>query len=133
MTEPLQWRDSWLLGIDLLDDQHREMARLINRVLVDDAEPIARRLDALIAHLRRHFHIEDVFLRSIGFPDAQSHSREHTLQLAEFIDLRRSLARGGAAAVSTEDGEAIRQWFFSHVVAEDGRFGAYYRQVVCGQ
>ncbi len=132
MTEALVWREAYALGVELLDDQHREMVRLINLVLDPEAgDEAGARLDALIAHLRRHFETEEVFLRAIDYPLTEEHSREHSLQLAEFVDLRRSIARGDGS-VGAEIGAEVRQWFFNHVVAEDRRFGAYYRRVVCG-
>ena len=130
--EALVWRESYATGVGLLDDEHRAMVRLINQLLDPaDAAPVGARLDALIAHLRRHFETEQVFLRAIDYPLAAEHTREHALQMAEFVDMRRTLAHADAA-LSAADRTAIRQWFFNHVVAEDRRFGAYYRRVVCG-
>jgi hemerythrin len=132
VTEALVWREAYAIGVELLDAQHREMVRLINRLLDPVAGDAAGvRLDALIAHLRRHFETEEVFLRAIDYPLLEEHSREHNLQLAEFVDLRRSIARG-TGNVSVEIRTEVRQWFFNHVVAEDRRFGAYYRRIVCG-
>jgi hemerythrin len=132
VTEALVWREAYALGVELLDAQHREMVRLINLVLDSEAgDEAGARLDAMIAHLRRHFETEEVFLRAIDYPLTEEHSREHSLQLAEFVDLRRSIARGDES-VGAEIRAEVRQWFFNHVVAEDRRFGAYYRRVVCG-
>jgi hemerythrin len=132
LSEALVWREAYGLGVELLDAQHREMVRLINLVLDPAAgEAAGVRLDALIAHLRRHFETEEVFLRAIDYPLAEEHSREHSLQLAEFVDLRRHVGQGGGSLDAAHRTE-IRQWFFSHVVAEDRRFGAYYRRIVCG-
>jgi hemerythrin len=131
LSEALIWREAYAVGVDLLDAQHREMVRLINLVLDPAAgHGVGARLDKLIAHLRRHFETEEVFLRAVEYPLADEHVREHALQLAEFVDLRRRIGCGGdvEAEIRTE----IRTWFFNHVVAEDRRFGAYYRRVVCG-
>jgi hemerythrin len=132
MSEELVWRESYATGVGLLDDQHRELVRLINRLLdPGDDTAVGARLDTLLAHLRRHFETENVFLRAIDYPLAEEHIREHTMQLAELIDVRRSVARA-AQGLSADDRAAIRHWFFNHVVAEDRRFGAYYRRVICG-
>jgi hemerythrin len=133
MSEPLIWRDEWALGIELLDAEHRVMVRLLNRLLTDDdSAPLTERLDALIAHLRRHFHTEEIFLRSIGFAGSVEHSRDHALQMAEFITLRRSVTRSGERQLSVVDRQAIRHWFFDHVIAGDRLFAIYYRDVVLG-
>ncbi|MBK1632869.1 hypothetical protein CKO31_19375 [Thiohalocapsa halophila] len=72
-----------------------------------------------------------MFLRAIDYPSTEQHCREHALQMAEFVDLRRAVARD-PGAFGADERTGIRQWFFNHVVAEDRRFGAYYRRVVCG-
>ena len=132
LTEALVWREAYAVGVELLDAQHREMVRLINQVLDPAAgDRAGARLDALIAHLRRHFVTEEVFLRAIDYPLTEEHLREHALQMAEFVDLRRGIGRG-SGAIGAEARAEIRQWFFNHVVAEDRRFGAYYRRIVCG-
>jgi hemerythrin len=132
VSEALVWREAYALGVELLDAQHREMVHLINRVLDPAAgESAGTRLDALIAHLRRHFETEEVFLRAIDYPLADEHGREHAMQLAELVDMRRGIGRSGGV-IGAEDRTEIRQWFFNHVVAEDRRFGVYYRRVICG-
>ncbi|ESQ13934.1 MAG: hemerythrin family protein [Thiohalocapsa sp. PB-PSB1] len=133
MSEPLIWRDDWQLKIDLLDDEHREMVRLIN-CLFDEAatNPLIERLDALIDHLRQHFHAEEAFLREIDYPDVESHCREHSMQMAEFVDLQRSIRRSQVAVLNAVDRQSIRHWFFNHVISQDQRFGQFYRDVVCG-
>jgi len=133
MSDPLIWRDDWTLGIDLLDEAHREIVRLINRLFdASEQSPLTARLDDLIALLRRHFATEERFLRAIDYDDTDDHCREHVLHMAEFVDLRRSVTLSGASALDADDQTSIRHWFFNHVVAQDRRFGVFYSEVVCG-
>jgi hemerythrin len=88
-------------------------------------------LDALIAHVRGHFEREEAFLRAIGYPDYIDHKREHTMQMAEFVDLRRRLADETTRYVDPDTVQGIRNWFFSHVIAEDREYAAYFFRV-CG-
>lgn len=133
MSEFLSWRDDWLLNIEMLDTGHRAMVRQIN-CLADPADPspLSLRLGGLIVLLKGHFVIEQRFLREIEYPDMDDHAREHALQMAEFADLRRSLATSSAGRLDDGELQAIKDWFFHHVVTEDRRFAAYYREVVCG-
>lgn len=134
MASPLVWRDAWLLGIDLLDADHREMVRLINAVFCADgtaepaASPIGERLDALFDHLRAHFEREERLLVAIDYPGLAEHKREHAIQMAELVDLKRAVTETGARCLSEEAAEGIRRWFFNHVIAEDQRFARYYRE-----
>ena len=150
MTTRLTWHDNWELGIDWLDADHKEIARLLNR-LIDaedqepagetdkDSEPGARaqdggadgllvRLDAVVAHLREHFGREEQFLREIDYPHYEEHRGDHAMQLAEFADLRRELESNHARRLDGEAAEGIKRWFFNHVIAEDQRFVQHYRE-----
>jgi hemerythrin len=133
MTSPLSWRDDWLLGIEPLDADHRELARLINRLTdAGDPDTLPQRITRVIEHLRCHFHVEQVFLRAIDYPYLDHHSRDHALQLAELVDLSRRLARTGDRVLDPADVQVLKDWFFTHVIAGDRRFAAYYHEVVCG-
>jgi hemerythrin len=133
MASPLVWRDVWLLEIDPLDADHREMVHLLNAVFCADEDrntppvPLTERLDALLAHLRVHFELEERFLAAIDYPELAEHKREHAIQMAELVDLRRAVTETDARCLSEEAEEGIRRWFFNHVIAEDQRFARYYR------
>jgi hemerythrin len=132
MAVPLIWSDSWLLGIDILDEAHREMVRLINRLV--EAESTAETmscLEELIALLRAHFRVEEEFLAAIGYPSREAHRREHRIQLAEFVDLHRRLVAREGSRLDAAHLSEIRDWFFNHVVAEDKNFAAFYHNAVC--
>ena len=139
MASPLVWHESWLLQIDELDADHREMVRLINDLFCagsaaeatggpQPTPPMTERLAALIDHLRVHFEREETFLAAIEYPDLTEHRREHGIQMAELVDMLRVLTETGARCLDEEASDGIRRWFFNHVVAEDLRFARYYRE-----
>jgi len=151
MTAFLTWRDDLLMGIDVLDADHQQMVRLLNLLVAAGTPPpdppgpdgypastvqtpavaALEHLDALIAHLRGHFEREEAFLRAIGYPDYVDHKREHTMQMAEFVDLRRRLAEQTTRCIDPDTVQGIRNWFFNHVIAEDREYAAYFFKV-CG-
>jgi len=151
MTAFLTWRDDLLMGIDVLDADHQQMVMLLNLLVaageappdppaLDDnpestsqtpAVAALEHLDALIAHVRDHFEREEAFLRAIGYPGYVDHKREHTMQMAEFVDLRRRLADETTRYVDPDTVQGIRNWFFNHVIAEDREYAAYFFKA-CG-
>lgn len=136
MEQLLTWRDTWLLGIDTLDADHRKMVELINRLAQPAStaeapdsgrqDDIKRRLGELISFLRVHFKTEERFLESINYPDYGGHKNAHAVQIAEFIDMRRYLTETGADALDDNERQSIKNWFFNHVIAEDRVFARYY-------
>jgi len=131
MNKRLIWNEEWALGIEPLDADHRRAAALIDALFAaEHARPVGDRLHDLIEHLRRHFDAEQLFLRSIAYPHWQTHCRDHALQLAELVEFQRELEHSGATHLPTEDARAIRNWFFTHLIAEDRRFALYYHAKV---
>lgn len=129
MNKMLEWNDAWLLGIGELDLEHREMVRLLNRLVETNApEGLIERLDALVFLLRRHFKKEEEFLRAINYPNFDNHKKEHVMEMAEFIQLRRDLESTGGDSLDAATVQSIKHWFFNHVVAEDKRFADFYFQ-----
>ena len=133
----LTWLVQWQTGIDWIDDDHREIAAMLNRLVEVNGHAVTREqdiarcqifkvLDALIERTRRHFQAEEAFLRTIHFPGYEGHRCEHAMQLAEFADLRRSLELDGTSRLSSDTLEEFKRWFFNHVVVEDRDYVDYY-------
>ncbi|MES9850629.1 MAG: hemerythrin domain-containing protein [Candidatus Thiodiazotropha sp. L084R] len=128
MSDYLVWRDNWLIGIEELDADHKEMVRLINR-LADHSEesPVLQRLENLAAHMQAHFDREERFLERIQYPERVAHTNEHTMETAEFTLLKRDLRESGASKMDNASLADIKTWFFNHAVAQDRLFADYYR------
>ena len=128
MGDYLVWHDKWLIGIDELDADHKEIVRLINR-LADPSEktPVVQRLEDLAAHMRAHFEREEHFLERIHYPELTAHANEHIMEMAEFTLLKRDLIASGDVAMDDANLEGIKTWFFNHAVAQDRLFADYFR------
>ena len=140
----LVWNDSWLLGIESLDEDHRKMVRLLNQLFYpekcpgeyglslgencDAADTLLERFDALIDHVRNHFMHEEDFMVEIDYPKYDHHRHEHQMELAEFTRLRRILLQTNAKNLSPQAISDIRSWFLGHVIAEDKEYAKYYFQ-----
>jgi hemerythrin len=133
MAEFLTWREGWQVGIERIDADHRELLRLLNllaraRERLGAAPALVEGLQAIIAHLRRHFEFEESLLREIRYPDYDRHARAHALELAELVSMQRAVMSRGAHALDTLALQGIKDWFCDHVVAEDRRYAAFYFQ-----
>jgi hemerythrin len=140
---PLVWREEWCLGVPALDADHRKLMNLVNHLLAiqpESASDLPRvkrggdpgatdslaRFDALLHHLRHHFKREEALMQSIEYEDFQTHTCEHSLQLAELTELRRQLIQDGQSELSREALQWVKRWCFDHFIAEDRRFAEAY-------
>lgn len=141
MTSLLVWRDKWVLGIEDLDADHREILTFVNGLIevgAGHASPLRgsaapapdgpiERLQGLIDRLRRHFRVEEAFLKSIAYPGFAAHKCEHSLHLAELVDLQRRLAAARVREIDEGSLIFVKDWFLNHL-SDDRQFVRYYFQ-----
>lgn len=103
----LVWQEAFECGEPTIDDEHREMFRLANRLIESaanaQAEPgqLAAALDALLAHVQQHFADEEAILERHGYADLEQHRRAHAglLRRAAFLKAQAEEGKAKLGAV----------------------------------
>lgn len=146
MAKILTWRDEWTLGIDTLDDDHREIVTVLQKMACrfgnrsecpegwsenreagnDCDEDLYAALDRFGGFVRRHFQREEEFIRTIDYPGLPDHRSEHALLMAEFTETVRELRERGVVQLGLQDLVALKQWVAAHILGADRRFADYY-------
>lgn len=99
----LEWQDAYECGQPTIDDQHRELFQLANALIATSADPGAApdgapaALEALIAHVTRHFADEEALLERHGYVGLPGHRRAHAWLLERAGHLRDELRAGRAS------------------------------------
>lgn len=121
-----------LVGLDSMNQTHREELELVNRLgRLLDQEPILEDgidagLEAWIAHTREHFAGENVLMQTHRFPAYTIHSGEHARVLAELEQVQRHwLAERNLSHLRDYVYDAWPQWFLRHVKTMDTVTAAY--------
>lgn len=133
---PIEWRDHLALGVPELDEQHRQLAVLINRIAeasgVADAGPeaaadpaVAALLEKLYRETRRHFEQEEALMAAVDYPGAAEHRREHVMLLGELKSWSLQVRRRNTP-VRERDLAELRDWLVGHVVGPDREFARAY-------
>ena len=139
MAEFIKWRDAWLFGIDHLDDQHRELANMLNRLvrectcteqdkrsMSDEKKQRMRRLlDDLYTGTKQHFQDEEALMIEQGYPGYVGHAREHAMLLGEFKSTFRAKLDEGCCNMNPQTLTALKSWFVVHVARSDREFTEY--------
>ncbi len=79
------WRDEFLLGIEEIDKQHKQLFRIAgdihtllkNQLITDKYDQILKLLEELKDYTIFHFASEEEYMRSIGYRKYFSHKVEH--------------------------------------------------------
>ena len=88
----INWNTRYNTGIQLIDEQHQELFRIIDRLRRSVQEGVNRDVvEALLADLlacsERHFATEETFMGKFGYPDLPQHVSEHVSMVTSLHEL----------------------------------------------
>ncbi|MDR2370911.1 MAG: hypothetical protein LBD71_05485 [Treponema sp.] len=90
-TNGIEWDDRYLTGIDHLDDQRRELVRMVNTICcgINDGggENFFRQsIFRLVKYLKYHLKEEEQFMKRMNYPGINVHLRPHENFVPEMPD-----------------------------------------------
>lgn len=119
------------VGIPSIDEEHQQILDLIQRL--KEVRPGRERgvahdvLEELRDYAARHFHHEEQFFVSMGFPEAESHIAEHRALIRKVDQMlvdKQHLHRANLAQV-------LNEWLVHHILEVDMEY-AEYAQCITG-
>jgi len=122
--DTLKWDDSYSVGDDRLDDQHKGLIRLINRL--DSGIPVPIALDELQTYVDEHFREEEAMLEAVGYPDLEAHKMQHAA-FEEWLEASRQACRSGEVVGVLRGiiSSYLKTWLANHILVSDKAYSAY--------
>jgi len=125
------WHDSYKLGDDHVDAQHRQLFELVNSIIRscnigDDTEKLKAALDFLVIYAVQHFNDEEELQIKCNYPEYERHKKRHDDFKITVTDLVKRFEQTGS---STELGDDIKKivlrWLLDHILYEDKKISEY--------
>jgi hemerythrin-like metal-binding protein len=125
----LTWSDAYCLKIEAIDDQHKGLFDLVNRLFDSmqggaSNQTIRQVLAKLICYTMTHFAAEEAAMEAYSYPGLTEHRRQHqqlTAQVLEFVG-RYHFDRG---AIGTSLVDFLQSWLTSHILGSDHDFAQF--------
>lgn len=126
----ITWQDSFSVGVDLIDSDHKLLVSLINQ-LNDAAEGgqgrdvVGSVLNVLVEYTESHFAREEMLMAKGGYPDLEAHQAEHR---ALTDKVRQMLTTYRAATAAAPEGEVLaflKDWLTNHILGVDMHYRPY--------
>lgn len=134
---PTTWNNSFSVGIDQIDDQHKDLfnciADLENSISNPDEKQRWSSIHYSIVKLRDytriHFSIEECVMEILDYPGRAAHIREHN-RFAEVVSEleRRSITHNNITA--NEIVEFLRDWLVKHIAVVDQDYSRYFAKTI---
>lgn len=122
----LEWQDSFSVKVPELDQQHRRLVELINRlhdVLKAGGDPAMAQsvVNDLVGYTRHHFSREEKMMDTCGYPEAEEHKRKHRAMEGQVIVFQKQMATGGIT-VQLRLMNFLKDWLQKHILETDMRY-----------
>lgn len=119
------WNARYDTGIPIIDEQHRELFRLVTdlrRMIQDgsDRAEVASLLTHLMAFTESHFTTEETMMGQYHYPDLLAHTGEHASMLASLQELLNKF-QDSHQAMAMLVPTFMEGWLRHHI--SDGDFG----------
>ena len=130
----IQWDDSIATDIDIIDDQHKELVALINRLNSamqqgHGKKVVGEILDELGRYAVFHFEQEETLFDKYGYPETDQHKAVHQEllgQATEFIEQFQS----GQTGMSRDLFLFLKDWLTNHIKGVDKRYVPFLKEAL---
>lgn len=122
----IEWKESFKVGIESVDHEHRALIELINALharLGPDAEreAVIRVLGEIFARISAHFALEEAIMRETGYDEFAAHKADHERLLDEIRDIMDDVEAEVGIDLDAELSARLERWFTVHFQSFDAR------------
>ncbi|MHC4872679.1 MAG: bacteriohemerythrin [Planctomycetota bacterium] len=129
--ELMPWSDSFKVGVDKFDGQHKRLVSMINTLYAAMQQGKANNilgeiLDELIEYTANHFQEEETMMNLYKYPKYEEHLKEHQSLVAQVVDAKEKFEQGSPLGVQTMN--FLKQWLINHILETDMNYGDFFRE-----
>jgi len=128
------WNDSLLIGVTLIDDQHRVLVKELDEFKDacahgEGKQEVGHALKFSVSYIKEHFKDEEELQTLYVYPDIEAHKKLHAHFVKNAIDLIQELKiTGPNAELAEKVKKTLVMWFITHIRTEDKKLGAHIHQ-----
>ncbi|RKZ54137.1 MAG: hemerythrin [Candidatus Parabeggiatoa sp. nov. 3] len=129
--EFISWSDDLSVGIQELDEQHKVLFNLINRLfneafIMRNASVASEVLTELVQYTIIHFAVEESLFRIFNYPAYEGHKAQHAELTSQVMALKDRVEHG--EEINAELLSFLRGWLKKHIVQEDKRYTGFFAE-----
>lgn len=130
----IDWCDDLSVDIEEIDEQHKELIRMINRLhrsttAGDWSRQIVTMTDTLLGlidYIQFHFATEEKYMIEYEYPEYETHNQEHSKFVTEVTSFSDAF-KDGTSGLAEEMLSFLKEWYIRHITLTDIKFGVFLR------
>jgi hemerythrin len=126
MEEFIKWDNNYSVGNPLLDNQHKTLIKLINKLHLSmqagkGKQVLATILSDLVSYTIEHFTYEEQMMIKYSFPEFDQHKLEHKKLAQKVIELQNNFSNG-SMLLTIDVLDFLKQWLSNHILVSDMKY-----------
>ncbi len=127
----IAWTPDLSVGLDQIDDQHKELFKKLDQLLEACNQGKGR---VIIEELLRflgdyvvtHFGTEEVYMDRFAYPETADHKRQHAAFIKQFVELKETFEKEGPGIhIVILTNRTVVAWLNTHIRNTDTKLGAF--------
>ncbi|MCX5829220.1 MAG: bacteriohemerythrin [Deltaproteobacteria bacterium] len=126
----IKWSDSFSVNVVEIDKQHQKLVGMINDL--DDAmrqgkgkDVLGKIVNGLISYTGTHFKTEERYFDQFGYPEANSHKKEHSDFVAKVSEFKDGFEKG-KIGLTIKVMDFLSDWLQNHIKGVDKKYGPFF-------
>jgi len=126
----IQWNDSLSVSVAEIDRQHQKLIGMINEL--NDAmrqgkgkDVLGKIINGLITYTGTHFKTEETYFDKFGYPDADSHKKEHSNFVRKVTEFKNGFEQS-KIGLTIEIMNFLSDWLQKHIKGVDKKYAPFF-------
>ncbi len=126
----VKWSETLAIGIDIIDDQHKEMLNRLHNLLSAMSQGRGKdEINEIINYAVTHFEAEEDLMTKHNYVSYSRQKTEHMLFIKDFSRLKREFeTRGASSRLLIQTQQLLCNWLINHIAKEDKKLGAFLKK-----
>jgi hemerythrin len=126
------WSATYSVGIKLIDDQHKELFKLVNDMynhVSNDDEDVERAyfksvIRQVVDYIKKHFATEEKIMKMTKYNDYAKHKLAHDFFILSVVNMVQKFDEGKKVPLNTLT-HFIKDWILTHIAIMDKQSFTY--------
>lgn len=125
----IQWQPSFSVGVEMIDEQHRLLVKMINDLYAalgagESRKALEKMISRLSVYAAMHFAREEHYFTLFAYPQTKAHMQAHDDFEDQVYQFERDF-KAGKQELSIEIMNFLSTWLVEHITKTDRQFGPF--------
>ena len=128
------WDDSYSLGFEIVDNQHKGLVAMTNELFQSCKEEgsvadtaLEKTIKEALEYAQTHFYTEEKYMKETNYPNLSPHRKEHEDFVAQVRKTLEEFEQGRAEPIILA--RFLKKWLLNHIALVDKQCAPYFAKL----